>query len=82
MLSAILLALFSAGPSRAGDAAAEIESTLTRWMADFNAGKSERVCDLFAADVRADFRGYPTRGYREVCDLLTKSLSDTTRAYS
>jgi len=72
----------TAGSSLAGDAANEIETTLDRWMSAFNAGKTERVCDLFAADVRADFRGYPTRGHREVCDLLVKSLSDATRSYS
>jgi len=81
VLAAFLL-FFNGGSSLAGDAANEIETTLDRWMSDFNAGKTERVCDLFAADVRADFRGYPTRGHREVCDLLVKSLSDATRSYS
>ena len=81
VLAAFLL-LFNSGSSLAGDAASEIETTLNRWKSDFNAGKTERVCDLFAADVRADFRGYPTRGHREVCDLLVKSLSDATRSYS
>ena len=81
VLAAFLL-FFNSGPSLAGDAASEIETTLPRWKSDFNAGKAERVCDLFAADVRADFRGYPTRGHREVCDLLVKSLSDATRSYS
>ena len=82
VLAAFVLCLLSSGPSFAEDAAAAIENTLTRWMADFNAGKTERVCDLFATDVRADFRGHPTRDHKAVCDLLTKSLSDTTRAYS
>jgi ketosteroid isomerase-like protein len=77
-----LLALLSWGPLLAKDTKVELENTLTRWMADFNAGKTERVCDLFAAEVRADFRGYPTRDYQQVCDLLLKSLSDTTRTYS
>ena len=73
--------LLSTAPSLAEDVAVEIENTLTRWMADFNAGKTERVCDLFAADVRADFRGHPTRDHKAVCDLLTKSLTDPSRAY-
>lgn len=81
LLGAFLLFLFSSGPSLADDAARDVENTLTQWMADFNAGKTERVCDLFAADVRADFRGYPTRDHQAVCDLLTKSLTDETRSY-
>ena len=81
-LTALLLSLFSSGPLLADDAAMEVKSALTRWMADFNAGKTERVCDLFAADVRADFRGYPTRDHQAVCDLLIKSQTDNTRAFS
>ena len=81
LLATLLLVSLWAGPSRAGDAAAEIESTLTRWMADFNAGKADRICDLFAAEVRADYRGFPTRDHRAICDLLTKSLADESRTY-
>jgi steroid delta-isomerase len=81
-LTALLLSLFSSGPLLADDAATEVKSALTRWMADFNAGKTERVCDLFAVNVRADFRGYPTRDHQAVCDRLIKSLTDNTRAFS
>jgi len=81
VLAVLLLSLLGSGPSQAGSAATEIESTLDRWMADFNAGKTEQICDLFAADVRADYRGYPTRDHQAVCDLLTKSLTGTTRSY-
>ena len=73
VLAVLLLSLLGSGPSQAGSAATEIESTLDRWMADFNAGKTEQICDLFAADVRADYRGYPTRDHQAVCDLLIKS---------
>jgi len=81
VLAALLLTLFSSVPSLANDAAMDVESTLTSWMADFNAGKTERICDLFAPDVRADFRGHPTRDHKAVCDLLTQSLTDTSRVY-
>jgi len=81
VFSTLLLVSLWAGPLRADDAAAEIESTLTRWMADFNAGKADCICDLFAAEVRADYRGFPTRDHRAVCDLLTKSLADESRTY-
>jgi len=81
-LATVLLPLSSNGPVLAGDAAMEVKSALTQWMEDFNAGKTERICDLFAADVRADYRGYPTRDHQAVCDLLIKSLTDSTRAFS
>ena len=81
MIAAFALSLLSTAPSLAEDAAAEIENTLTRWMADFNAGNTERICDLFATDVRADFWGHPTRDHQAVCDLLTKSLTDPSRVY-
>ena len=82
VLSTFLLSLSSNVPVLADDAAMEIKSALTQWMADFNAGKTDRVCDLFATDVRADFRGYPTRDHQAVCDLLIKSLTDSTRVFS
>jgi uncharacterized protein (TIGR02246 family) len=80
-LCAVLLFLSGTVPVLADAAAAEVKRALTQWMADFNAGKSDRVCDLFADDVRADYRGYPTRDHQAVCDLLTKSLSDSTRDF-
>jgi uncharacterized protein (TIGR02246 family) len=61
---------------------AEIAATLEQWKADFNAGRSDKVCDLFARDLRADFRGQPERGYDALCDLLQGSLADRERAYS
>ena len=83
VLTVVLLSLSLVGslPLRAGSAATEIQSTLEQWRADFNADKTEPICDLFAADVRADYRGFPTRDHEAVCDLLTKSLIDTTRSY-
>ena len=82
VLSTVLLFLSSNVPMLAGDAATEVRSALTQWMADFNAGKTERVCELFATDIRADFRGYPTRDHKAVCDLLAKSLTNKTRVFS
>jgi ketosteroid isomerase-like protein len=80
-LLTVLLSLSSSVPVLADDAAVEVKSALTQWMADFNAGKTGRVCDLFAADIRADYRGFPTRDHQAVCDLLTKSLTDVTRDF-
>jgi len=64
-LLTLLLSLSSSVPVLADDPAAEVKGALTQWMADFNAGKTDRVCDLFAEDVRADFQGYPTRDHAQ-----------------
>ena len=71
-------------PARADDDAsrAEITAALTQWTADFNAGRADQVCDLFARDLRADFRGQPERGYEAQCGLLQRSLADRARTFS
>ena len=66
----------------AADAAAEIRQALTQWTDDFNAGRTDKVCDLFAADVRADVRGAPERDHAAICDLLVSSLNDESKHYS
>jgi uncharacterized protein (TIGR02246 family) len=63
-------------------AQAAIRSALTQWMADFNAGDAEKVCDLFARDVIAQYRGQPERGYDALCDLLKRSLRDRSKSYT
>lgn len=63
-------------------AQAAIRSALTQWMADFNAGNAEKVCDLFAPDLIAQYRGQPERGYDALCDLLKRSLRDSSKSYS
>jgi uncharacterized protein (TIGR02246 family) len=81
----ILIAMIgsiAARPLHAADAAVEIENALKQWMADFNAGRADKVCGLFAPDLRADFRGQPERGYGGLCDLLKKSLSDKDKTFS
>jgi steroid delta-isomerase len=79
-----LACLPAAGAAFAADATAraEIEAALVQWKDDFNAGRADRVCDLFARELRADFRGIPERGYDAQCDLLRRSLADPVRAYS
>jgi uncharacterized protein (TIGR02246 family) len=81
-LIALLLAS-AAPPAVAADAArADIKAALVQWKDDFNAGRAGKVCDLFARDLRADFRGQPERGYDALCGLLRRSLADRARAYS
>jgi uncharacterized protein (TIGR02246 family) len=61
---------------------ASVRSVLAAWNADFNAGKSDRICGLFAPDLRYDFPRFPERGYQEICALLKRSLADQARTYS
>ncbi|HEX2216850.1 MAG TPA: hypothetical protein VHG27_09210, partial [Xanthobacteraceae bacterium] len=49
------LGLASAPAARAENAAAAIRATLEAWTADFNAGRADKVCDLFARDLVAQF---------------------------
>src|SRR5918996_5555251 len=64
------------------NAKSEIEAALTEWTADFNARRADKICALFAPDVRADVAGRPERDYDALCNLLTRSLRDTTRSYT
>ena len=61
---------------------AEISAALAQWTTDFNAGRADKVCDLFARELRADFRGQSERGYDAQCDLLKRSLADPARVFS
>ena len=84
-LRAGLVSLALASPAAAqGDKAAQaaIRAALTQWMADFNAGRAEKVCDLFAPDLVAQYRGQPERGWEALCDLLKRSLADRGKSYS
>jgi steroid delta-isomerase len=76
--------VLATAPARASDEAsrAEIASTLMQWTDDFNAGRAGKVCDLFARELRADFRGVPERGYGAQCDLLQRALADPARRFS
>jgi steroid delta-isomerase len=55
---------------------------LTQWTEDFNAGRTDKVCDLLAKDARADVAGMAERDYAAICEVLTRSLNDKTRRYS
>jgi steroid delta-isomerase len=77
-----LLALAVLIPATATASEQAIRDTLERWTDDFNAARAERVCALFAPELRYDYRGFPERGYREICDLLQRSLSDPQRRFT
>lgn len=70
----------TAQPSDAGQT--EIRAALTKWTTDFNAGNAQEVCDLFSHDLLYDYRGYPERKYKDICDLLQRSLTDRTKRYT
>ena len=81
--SLVSLALASAAAAQSDTPAqAAIRAALMQWMADFNAGRAEKVCDLFARDLVARYRGQPERGYDALCDLLKRSLADRGKTYS
>ena len=81
--SLVATLLLCAPPVRADDASrAAIAAALTQWTADFNAGRADKVCDLFSRELRVDFRGQPERGYDAQCDLLKRALTDSARTFS
>jgi len=81
-VAAALVAL--AGPATAqsaGQAEAAIRDALAAWERAFNAGDADKVCGLFAGELRYDYRGHPERGFDDICALLQRSLSDRTTQY-
>lgn len=56
-----------------------IRDALTKWTADFNARDASRICDLFAPDLRYDFRGLPERDYNAMCSALHRALGDRSK---
>ena len=62
-------AVTTAHADEAADKAA-ITARLNRWTADFNAKDPAGVCDLFAPDLAAVYRGVPDRDFAQLCDHL------------
>jgi ketosteroid isomerase-like protein len=63
-------------------AQAAIRARLVQWTGDFNAGKVQESCDLFAAELRYDYRGLPERNYQDMCAGLRRALTDPAKHYS
>jgi steroid delta-isomerase len=82
--AAAMLALVPAASAEptAGSAEQAIGNALTEWRLAFNARDTGAVCGLFAPELRYDYRGFPERGFDEVCQLLRGSLADQTRKFS
>jgi ketosteroid isomerase-like protein len=77
-----LLASLIVPPATAQSADTEIRAALKQWTSDFNAGAADKVCGLFAPNLRADVRGAAERDFEAQCGLLRKALDDPERAYS
>jgi steroid delta-isomerase len=60
----------------------QIRRALADWQHTFNAGDTGSVCNLFAPDLRYDYRGFPERGFADICGLLSASLADRSRKYT
>ena len=76
-----LLLLQAIGSPAVADDAGEIRSRLEQWTDDFNAGHTDKVCDLFSKEVISNYRGQPERRYDEICDLLKRSLTDPSKKF-
>ncbi len=84
LVPALLALTLLAPPVGAGTAqSAEegIRAALVKWTQDFNAGKADAVCSLFSPQLRYDFRGYPERGFADICARLKRSLADSGKRY-
>ena len=69
--AAVLAPMPGMAPAASADPAGAAENTiskaLTEWKLAFNAGDTGAVCGLFAPELRYDIRGFPERGFEEVC---------------
>jgi steroid delta-isomerase len=61
------------------DPAATIRSALEQWRLDFNARRTDRICELFDPALRYDFQGLPEQNYTLLCDRLHTALADRSR---
>lgn len=59
----------------------EIREALEKWRSAFNERDRQRVCDLFALNVTANYEGQPERDYGGLCELLQAALEDRERTY-
>lgn len=75
------LHLMTPSTPRAEGAAHVIEQRLRNWTEDFNAGRVDRLCDLFAPDLIANYRGQPQKSFASLCTDLQSDLVGGPRAF-
>lgn len=78
---ATVVIMLTATSARAGDDAVAIEQRLRQWTEDFNAGRVDKLCDLFAPDLIANYRGQPEKSFDSLCASLQRDLSAGPRQY-
>src|SRR5215469_5307715 len=59
----------------------EIRAAIENWRSAFNARDEQRVCDLFAPDIVANYQGEPERDYTSLCEMLRSGLRDSGTTY-
>lgn len=77
-----LAAMLLAGPAWASPED-EVRHRLEQWRDDFNAGRTDRVCELFAPDLVSSYQGRADLDHAGICTLLTRALAvpDRTLRY-
>jgi ketosteroid isomerase-like protein len=60
------------------DGAAAIRAELDAWTAAFNTRQTDKICGIFAEDLRYKFGEVADRGYNDVCTALRRSFGDET----
>jgi ketosteroid isomerase-like protein len=82
MATLMLLATLDGNLSFAADDPATVmRAALENWRDDFNAGRAEHICDLFARDLRYDFQGLPEQNYELLCSRLHRALADPAQSF-
>jgi ketosteroid isomerase-like protein len=61
---------------------AAIRAALMQWRDDFNAGRADTVCDIFAPALIADNKGVGERDFEAQCKLLHTVLGDPAHSFS
>jgi steroid delta-isomerase len=79
---ALLMSFSAAAAAQPPTGEAEVRAALKQWMEDFNAGRADKVCDIFAQALRADVDDFPERTFDVQCKLLQAVLSDPEHSLS
>jgi ketosteroid isomerase-like protein len=73
---ALLIAFAAPAVAETASGDAEVRAALKQWMADFNAGRADKICGIFAPTLRADVDGFPERTFDVQCKVLQTVLAD------
>lgn len=76
LAAGLLLAMPVLAHADADADAAAIRAALEAWTVDFNAGRADRVCDLFAPDLVANYQGQPEKRFATLCPALQADLRE------